>query len=252
VTGVKTEEIVKQTNTFLEESGSMEESRSDKWWLNSGGRVFIDGKSIKTIQGELPIDDKWRKEYGSSNPLDTDQGYHPQNIFRLVTRDEWQNFSQQVYFQIKDDNLSKSPNRDRWSGVFLFNRYRDGNNLYYTGVRVDGAVVIKKKIDGVYYTLAYKKIYPGVFNRFNNPNLLPHGSWIGLKSEVKNTSASSILIKLYIDNERTGNWESVLEVIDRKGSYGENPILQQGHAGVRTDFMDVEFDNYRIEELGSN
>ena len=39
--------------------------------------------------------------------------------------------------------------------MLLFNRYQDGQTLYYGGVRVDGAAVIKKKLAGVYTTLAY-------------------------------------------------------------------------------------------------
>lgn len=252
IVGVKTEKINEQNNTFLQESGSVEESRSEEWWLNSGGKVFIEENSIKTIQGELPTNDRWRKEYTSSNPLDTDEGYHPQNIFRLVTRNEWQNLSQQVYFKINKDNLSRSLNRDRWSGVFLFNRYQDGNNLYYTGVRTDGAVVIKKKTDGVYYTMAYKKIYPGIHHRINSPNLLPHNSWVGLKSEVENLPNGSVSIKLYLDEYRTGKWGVVLETLDRPGRYGGPVISSPGSGGIRTDFMDVEFDNYRIEKANSD
>ena len=248
VAGVKTEKVIKQNNFLLEESGSMEESQSSEWWLNSGGKVFIEGNSIKTIRGELPANDRWRIEYASTNPSDTDNGYHPQNIFRLVTRDKWQNFSQQVYFKINKDNLSKSINRGGWSGVFLFNRYQDGNNLYYTGVRVDGALVIKKKINGTYYTMAYKKVYPGIYNRNNKPSLLPHNSWLGLKSEVETSPSGSVSIKLYLDKDGTGNWDPVLEAVDRKETYGGNSIINPGFAGLRTDFMDVEFENYNIKK----
>ncbi len=243
VAGVKIEKINEQTNTILEESESMKESSNEKWWLNSGGRVFFDGRLIETIQGELPLGDKWRREYESSNPLDTDNGHYPQNIFRLVTTSKWQNFTQQVYFKVTNDNLSKSPNRGRWSGVFLLNRYLNGNNLYYTGVRVDGAAGIKKKIGGVYYTLAYKKIFPGVYNRTSSPNLLPHNEWLGLKGETSDLSDGKVGIRLFMKEIGT-EWRNVLTATD-SGTL----IRNAGYGGIRTDFMDVEFDDYRIEEI---
>src|SRR5437879_2401688 len=84
----------------LEEAGSIGDSTSPNWWLNSGGR-FTEGDSVgKTVQGELPALDRWRLEYLVANPVDTDDGYHPQNIFRLVQRQLWTNLKQRVYFYI--------------------------------------------------------------------------------------------------------------------------------------------------------
>ncbi len=38
----------------------------------------------------------------------------------------------------------------------------------------------------------------------------------------------------------TGGWTTVFEAVDAGGA----AILSDGYAGIRTDFMDVEFDNY--------
>ncbi len=232
----------------LEEAGKMDDSPSPYWWLNSGGRLLLKDGVGKTIQGELGEFDKWRLAFAASKSVDTDNGYHPQNIFRLVTRSKWQNFSQEVFFQNIKLNMSTSTNRNASNGVLLFNRYQDGNNLYYTGIRVDGAAVIKKKTGGVYYTLVYKPFYNNStsYSRDTNPNLIPSQKWIGLKSEVVTNSDNTVSIKLFIDRDKTGNWVLVAEAKDDGKTYGDAAILSEGYAGIRTDFMDVEFDDYKM------
>ena len=192
--------------------------------------------------------DPWRVAFFISNSLDTDNVYHPQNIFRLVARNKWQNLNQETYFQITKDNLSASPNRNATNGLLFFNCYQDAFNLYYTGIRVDGAAVIKKKINGTYYTLAQKSFYyaDAPYNRDTNPNLIPGQKWIGLRSEIKTNSDNTISIKLFIDKENNGNWQLALEAKDDGRSYGGAAILSEGYAGIRTDFMDAEFDRYQI------
>lgn len=231
----------------LEESNSMNTSTSRDWWLNSGGRFSTNGNLGKTVQGNLEENDRWKRAYLRNNPVDTDDGLHPQNIFRLVQRGSWDNLVQQSYFKINKLNLSQSPNRNASNGLFLFNRYQSGDNLYYTGIRVDGAVVIKKKLNGTYYTMAYKKIFNTAdYHPQNNPNLLPLNTWIGLRSEIINNPNGTVDIKLYTDIGRTGTWTLALQAVDDGVNYGAAPIIKPGFAGIRTDFMDAEFDAYSI------
>ncbi|MBI3623278.1 hypothetical protein HY212_04345 [Candidatus Pacearchaeota archaeon] len=233
------------TNGTLYEAGSMSESSSPYFWLNSGAKLIMANGRGMTIQGDLPINDYWRKLYSSSNPIDTDNGYHPQNIFRLITRSQWQNFNQSAYFQIKKDQLSLSPNRAEHNGLLLMSRYKSGGDtLYYAGLRVDGYAVIKKKLNGVYMTLAYVKVFPGTYSRLTNPNLLPKNTWLGLKSEIKNNPDNSVSIKLYLDKNWNNSWVLIAEATDKN-----NPITSQGYAGIRTDFMDVVFDNYDFRNV---
>lgn len=233
----------------LQEAGQMKDTRSPYWWLNSGGIFYSEDGVGKTVQGELPEDNPWRILYNKNNPRDTDNGYHPQNIFRLVTRSTWKNFQQYSYFRITQDNLSTSSYRNASNGLLLFNRYQDGDNLYYTGVRVDGFAVIKKKIKGQYFTMAYERVFPGKYDRKKKPNLLPLHQWIGLRSEVSDTENGSVNIKVFMDRNRDGNWKLVAEATDNGKNFGGKVIAEAGHAGIRTDFMDVEFDDYRIEEM---
>ena len=246
----KTKTTGKPGEYVLEEAGKMNKSKSDLWWLNSGGLMYINGDIISTVHGKLPEGSKWQKLYAKNNSRDTGDGYCPQNIFRLVTRGKWQNLIQTLYFKIDKNNLSESKYRNESNGVLLFNRYRDGDNLYYTGFRVDGQAVIKKKIGGKYYTLAEKEVFTKSreYDRVSNPNLIPQDSWIGIKSEVNNTDDTTVDIKFYVDKGHNGDWQLVLETKDKNDKYGKAPFLEEGYAGIRTDFMDVTFKDYSIKE----
>lgn len=239
-----------QQDGALEETGTEEESSSRYWWLNSGGQMILQNGVGKTLQGSLPAFAHWRMIYVASAPEETDDGYYPQNIFRLLTRNTWQNIEQEIYVKINRLNMSRSEFRNSTNGILLFARYRDSGNLYYAGVRVDGTAVIKKKINGEYYTLAEPPFFSGVpYDRDLHPNLLPEQVWIGVRSVVANTSGSMVDIKIYVDTGKTGKWVLAAEAQDDGKSYGGRAILEEGYAGIRTDFMDAEFDDYRIRKL---
>ncbi len=233
----------------LQESGSMGRSASPYWWLNSGGVMKIKRGVGSTNKGNLPPLSRWRVRYNLSNPTDTDNGYHPQNIFRLVTRTQWGNFSEEALFRIEKINESSSPNRNVSNGLLFFLRYLDGNNLYYAGLRVDGTAVIKKKINGEYFTLSQKKIYEGDYTGSNPHNLLPMHSWLGLRAEIESRADKSVIIKLFVKEGDNGEWKNVLEAEDDPGGFDGSPILDKGFAGIRTDFMDVEFRDFKITTI---
>lgn len=237
----------------IEDASRMDRSLSPYWWVNSGGCLIIrDGRAM-SIHGDLPEGSRWRAKYVAWNSGETDGGAHPQNLFRLITRSRWRNLRQEAYFQIRRYILSPSDHRCESNGLLLLSRYKDGDNLYYAGVRVDGYAVIKKKIKGEYYTLIDKPVFPAAqpWNRDRNPNLLPVDRWIGLRCEVYNTRDGNVRIRLFLDRDRSGKWELVLETLDRGRDTGGAPFRGEEHAGIRTDFMDVEFDDYRISDIGS-
>lgn len=225
---------------IIEETGDISQSNHTHWWLNSGARLSISNGTAKTIHGSLSVWDMWRQVYARSSSIDTDNGAHPQNIFRLVQRNVWQNYIQEVYFKINQIQTSSSPNRNESNGVLLFNRYIDGDNLYYGGLRVDGNVVIKKKYKGTYYTLGIKPF---------QPNTLPLNMWVGIRTIATNNADSTVTIKVFVDLTRQGVWTLALETIDDGVLYGGPALTEAGHAGIRTDFMDVEFDDYLISEI---
>ena len=233
----------------IEEAPNMVVSSSADWWLASGGRVMGDGTVINTLKGKLGGSDRWRKLYARSNPKDTDQGYRPQNVFRLVYRHLYRDYTQQVYFKVLANNFSDSVYRNETNGVHFFNRYQDANNLYYTGVRVDGTVAVKKKVNGRYYTIIETQIYPGMYTRESKKSLLPVKQWIGIKTKIENLGKGEVSIKVYLDREHTGEWVLVAAVKDSDGAYGGKVFADPGYTGIRSDFMDVEFQDYAVKKL---
>ena len=236
------------TTYSVAEADKVIDRTSPGWWLGSGAYFYSAQGIGSTLVGKLRVDDPFRIAYSTSNPVDTDNGYYPQNIFRLVlTRGKWLNFRQEADFEMVNNNLSKSPNRNESNGLLFFNRYQDADNLYYTGIRVDGAAVIKKKINGTYYELSLNQFYKdSIYNHETNPNLIPKNKWIGLRSEIKTNPDNTVNIKLFIDKDMTGDWVLATEATDDGKSYGGAPILDAGYTGIRTDFMDVQFDNYKV------
>lgn len=237
-------------STILQEAGDISSSDSAYWWLNSGGLFLVDGGIGKTVQGELSTKSNWYKLYLATNPRDTDNGVHPQNIFRLVNRNKYLNFRQEMYFKIVRDHLSASEFRNESNGVLFFNRYADGNNLYYAGIRVDGYAVVKKKIDGTYYQMALEKVFDGPpYDLVKSPDILPKNVFMGLRTEVRNIAGGKVNVKVFMDIRGNGHWKQIISVDDEDGKYGGPVLRAADHAGIRTDFMDVEFKNYKIEEL---
>jgi hypothetical protein len=230
----------------LAETGSMQNSSSPYFWLNSGGRFTLKEGTGRTVSGALSANDPWRLAYNLANALDTDDGYHPQNLFRLLTRSSWRNAETKLSFRINGTNLTSTPNRDGYSGVLLFSRYTNEDNLYYAGLRQDGSAVIKKKRNGSYSTLGSAQVFgtASAYDRDTNPNLIPQHAWMRLKLRTFNQPDGSVTIDLYLDRENDGSYAKVLSATDWTGA-----LRDSGHVGVRTDYMDVEFDSLVVTRL---
>lgn len=238
----------------LQEASSMEESSSPYWWLNSGGQLIVKDGHGETIQGDLPIFDRWRVLYALSNARDTDGGLHPQNLFRLVSKSEWENVTMEASLYIAADRFSASPNRNQSNGLLLMSRYSgDGQTLYYAGVRVDGTAVIKKKYHGTYYTLAQKQLFPGTYamsGTGGSKDLLPHNTWISLRATTKTNADGSVSIALSLLSADNA-WKQILSAKDAGGaSVGATPPIRGAFfVGIRTDFMDVLFKNVKMTAI---
>ena len=226
----------------LQEASSARESSSPYWFLDSGGVLTISDGQGATIQGALPVNDRWRRAYAASNPLDTDNGAHPQNLFRLLTKGSWENADMEVEFMITADNLSASENRNESNGVFLMSRYRDQDTLYYAGIRVDGTAVIKKKYQGTYSTLAQEPLFSGTYSAAT-PDLLPHKEWLSLRSVVETRADGTVSVSLYL-GQKGELWRPVARATDTA-----LPITGSGVSGIRSDFVDLVFKNVRITPL---
>lgn len=247
------------TDGTVEETGSMQETASPYWWLNSGGKMLIAHGIGETIQGPILSSDPWYTQYASDNPADTLGGAYPQNLFRLLTRSTWENVREESDFYIAKDNIIESPNRNDSNGLLLMSRYSDdGQTLYYAGIRVDGTAVIKKKYKGTYYTMEQKPIFPGNYSiqkkKDASQNLLPHQDWIRLRTDTV-TDKGIVTVTLSIqdpasDSADVGQWSQLLSAKDDGKTYDSTPIIGGKHfVGIRTDFMDVKFRSFLAEQI---
>ena len=243
---------------ILEEANPISNSSDQNWWVNSGGYLYLDNGTASTIQGRLPQNDTFRIGYALKETSDTDDGYRPQNIFRLVNRNIWAgNYTAEVYFKYsKYNNMTTTTtigkNLGPDNGVSLMINYQNGDNLYYVGLRADGFAGIKKKIDGEYSELQNPvKVFPGVYKQYDN--LIPQDKWIGLRAVVEHRQNNSsiimpgkdqIYIALYIDEKGDGSsWKYVTSYLDQDST---TTIFKQGHTGIRTDFMDAQFKDFKV------
>lgn len=235
---------------ILEESPSMKLSKQKCWWLDSGA-IFITKNNIgKTIQGQLAETSYWKKEYLETSPEDTNKGLRPQNIFRLINKNNWKNVSQTIFFKVNAYDLSPSPNRNQSNGVLLMSRYIDNNNLYYAGMRVDGTAVIKKKFNGEYITLATSKYNTASneeYDLFKNPIILSKNKWLGEKFITKNNLDGSVNLRLFVKLGDSDPWVKLIEVNDSQKFSGSVPFITEGNVGIRSDFMDIEISNFSID-----
>lgn len=230
----------------LEETDNPKTSSSQDWWLDSGGLAYFSDDKISTIQGDLSRDNHWRQEYAGTNPIDTDSGLHPQNLFRLISKKFWGDLSEQAYFNLKKYHVSASDNRNESNGLLLFARYADADNLYYAGLRVDGLAVIKKKYQGGYSVLGEQAVFPGTYDRDKNSNLLPMDRPLGIKLEVSDTKDGGVNLDLYLDTNNTGDWQKILSAKDEANNH---PLSGASAVGIRTDFADVVIKDYEINRI---
>lgn len=104
-----------------------------------------------------------------------------------------------------------------WAGLHVFARYQTENDLYVASFRKDGLVTIKKKLGGVYTTLAQKTV--------GTPTLK---TWHTVQFSVSDTT-----LRFFVNG--------VLQLTAQDSS------LAWGTTGIRTDYMDVYLDDWMLE-----
>ena len=234
----------------LYEASAANKSSSPYFWLKSGAELSIANGIGNTIQGALTTNDQWRKIYASSNLSSaTDNGTQPQNVFLLLTKAAYKNTSAQIYVRRTADNMTNPVNRHPYSGESILARYQNDETFYYAGIRDDGAVVIKKKLNGVYQTLSQRQLLSGTYNVSSNPDLIPKNTWIGLRFTVQDTSAGPQLT-LFTDIGKTGTWSQALSVVDDPAKFGSS-IPNAGIVGIESDYADAQFDNFVFSEIAA-
>jgi hypothetical protein len=238
----------------IKEVNSISNSSDLNWWVSSGGYLLLNNSTASTIQGTLAKNDTFRIGFSSSDgKKDTDNGYRPQNIFRMVNRNTWSgNYTEELYFKYsKYNNMTNADGKNLGAdnGVSLMVNYHDGDNLYYVGLRADGFAGIKKKMDGEYSELQNPvQIFPGQYKNYDN--LIPKDKWLGLRAVVEQrhdtvSNKDQIYIALYTDDGKgdgSASWKYVTSYLDQDST----TIFKQGHTGIRTDFIDAQFKDFKV------
>jgi hypothetical protein len=232
---------------LIQEAHSISESSDPNWWVGSGAYVYFNNGIASTIQGTLTENDPFRLAYSSSkSSADTDYGFRPQNIFRMVNRNIWSgDYTEDLYFRYSRYNnvTAADKNLEATNGMSLMINYQDENNLYYVGLRADGLSEIKKKIGGEYSVNENPvEVFPGVYKPYDN--LIPQDRWIGLRALVEHKQdkfgKDQIYLAMYVDKNGDGSWKYVTSFLD------QDRIFKQGHTGIRTDFIDAQFKNFQV------
>ncbi len=236
----------------LEQAQTIDQSSSPYFWLKYGGRVKIANGVGSTITGSVPATDTWYKVYSKMDLVEFDNGSHPQNRFFMLMRNSGSetDTSSQVYLNHLASNLSNIKNVHEYNAESLVVRYQDDNNYYFASIRTDGYLTLRKKVGGVYKTLASKKVLAGSFNPTSAPDLIPTNKWIGLKVTVINSSTSMPTLTVYTDIGRTGTWRMELSATDDPAVYGQS-IANAGLVGIKSDYSDMQFDDLIVTKLSN-
>jgi hypothetical protein len=69
-----------------------------------------------------------------------------------------------------------------------------------------------------------------------------------MKADVKTLPDNSVQIEFSIDLSGDGSWIPILSVIDTPSIDG-GTLPNPGHAGIRSDFMDMDIKNFQVQSL---
>lgn len=202
----------------VSQSSTLDRSASPYFWVKSGSSLAIANGVAKTPTSS--------------------------NYNELFMRTLWQDISESVYTKILSEHLARYANRNPWNGILQYVRYQNDSNYYYAGVRDDGNAVIAKKLNGTYKVIASSKFFPGTYSKDTHPTLLPQNTWIGLRTNVTTGVNGAAIITLFVDEGRTGNWTKAVSVTDT-----DNPITAKGLLGIRTDYMNVLYDDFDVDPV---
>ena len=222
----------------LNQTVSADTSGSAYWWVANGGQLLVSNGVGKTMQGDATSANPWYTIYAKSLAVTSDNGKHPQNTFAALLRTPTLDTDQSIAVQINKDNLANTANRKPYNGIHLISRWQNDGNYYFAGLRADGHAVIKKKVGNAYYTLAEKSAFPGTYNSTTNPNLLPKNTWMNVRMITSTDASGSVHVQLYL------NQTLMLDTTDN-GARGAT-IKTEGLTGIRSDFMDMLMDNYKL------
>jgi len=164
------------------------------------------------------------------------KGWTNDDVFRMVTVShdsdgrliKWTNQTIDYVAYIKHNKWSKDNPVMAYSGLHVFFRYQDNDNLYVASARYDGKMTIKQKVAGVYSTLALGDLPQSYLNK-RTGNFFT-GQWISLKA-----SAIGSNLKFFVDG------------VEMLSTVSET--LDAGTTGIRTDSAEIYFDKIEMGDF---
>lgn len=194
---------------------------SPVWLLTSGSLFARDGA------GWTGVPDIGRPDPASSKFTDS-------SVFRAVTRrNDFGNVVVSFSLFIQRFVAPGGQAAPSWRGVHVFLRYQSADLLYVLSVdRSDGIIVIKKKVPGpeanggIYSTLASTR------------HRAVTGRWETVTASVTN-QGEGVALTVSIDGA------VVLRAVD-SGSGHSPPITQPGRVGLRGDYTQFMFRNFKV------
>lgn len=231
--------FVENFSDVVTETSYPDNSDSNTWNVTSGAYLNI-GKGTARTNSVALTSGKYFDAYKDN--VDCEGGAHPENIFRVVSRDATlQDFTFSASFKITRVSKSTSPNRTPDKGISLMFHYVDESNVMYLSARHDGQISVKRKENGVYTTLAIVPAwFPGDYDRILHPTLLPVGTTFSLKVAVK-SSGGVTSITAWVSDPGTTTYHQVLTTSDNAPA-----LAVPGRVGIRSDFCSTEIDNISI------
>lgn len=228
--------------------------KSPDWQMTSGS-LFVKNGVFWTGVPDACFNDQASPNPHSGNCMDSD-------VFRLNTARKFSG-SIGVSLKLQQQNEIHKAGCNKgdtcWYGTHIWLRYQNEFNLYYVSVnRADGDVVIKRKVpcgsdnSGTYFVLGdYVK------HDFRTD------SWNTYTATVQTNHDGSVTIKLYDDSysttkpidvgtDRGGtnpNWSASCKTHEHYASAAYQPITAAGAVGVRGDYANFEFTNFKVYAL---
>lgn len=212
------------TNEFAYFNPSNPAAVRSSTWIVTSGSLFVHDNT-----GWTGVPDR-----GSPGP--TSATVTDSSVFRAVTQNaDFQNVTVSFGLLVQRFVPPATGKTPGWQGVHVFLRYQSPSLLYVVSVdRVDGVIVIKKKVSGgtvdggTYYTLA----------SVNGKSV--SGRWEQVRASVVNEGAG-VDIKLWLDGQLR------LQAVDN-GIGDVPPITQPGRVGIRGDFTEFEFNHFTVSK----
>jgi hypothetical protein len=241
------------TNEFAYWNPDNEKAKRSADWQMTSGSLFARSGVYWT-----GIPDSCR---GQGHPNASSTNCTGSDVFRLNTV---RKFGGDIrvslkLLQLRDlHNPSCDSDDSCWHGTHLWLRYRNQYDLYYASLnRADGKIVIKRKVPcgpdnrGTYFVLG---------------DYVPHpfraGGWNDYAVTISNRR-DSVLIKLFDENvsrtrpvdvafDRGGtnpNWSKGCTTPGRYSSSSYPPLTGAGAVGIRGDYAEFEFSDFRVSSL---